>query len=133
MRSKTLCAANILSTIYSLALLWIFGEGLFSSGDLLESMSLLADISRYLSDYVIILYVVILLLIVHIGFITLGTILGWLAFATKKSGPAKTSAILYLLATICFPIYIIFGLPITIVGFIGAGKQKQINISVGEY
>lgn len=46
---------------------------------------------------------------------------------TGCSGGAKFVATLYLIGTICFPVYLLFGLPITIVGFIGSGKQKRIN------
>lgn len=53
--------------------------------------------------------------------------MGWIAYAGKKSGIAKFAATLYLIGTICFPIFLIFGLPITIVGFVGGSKQKRIN------
>ena len=79
------------------------------------------------SPAVTFLYVILVLLCVHIIVFALGCLIGWIAYAGKKSGGAKFSATLYLIGTICFPVYLFFGLPITIVGFIGGGKQKKIN------
>ncbi len=40
---------------------------------------------------------------------------------------ANFAAALYLIGTICFPVYILFGLLLTIIGFVGAGNQKKIS------
>ena len=73
------------------------------------------------------LYAAVILLFLHIIAFVLGCLIGWISYAGKKSGGAKFAATLYLIGTICFPIFFIFGLPITIVGFIGGGKQKKLN------
>ena len=72
-------------------------------------------------------YVMLVLFCVHIAVVVLGVIIGWIAFAGKKSGLAKFAAVLYLIETICFPICLPFGLPMTITGFVGSGNQKKIN------
>ena len=53
--------------------------------------------------------------------------IGWLAYIGKKSGSAKFAATLYLVGTLCFPIYVFAGLPITIVGYVGGGNQKKLK------
>lgn len=68
-----------------------------------------------------------ILLLVHIGVFVLGAVFGWIAYLSKKSGLSKFAATLYLIGTICFPIYIFFGLPLIIIGFIAGGKQKKLN------
>jgi len=70
------------------------------------------------------------LLLIHIVTFTLGVLFGWIGYSAKKSGLAKFASTLYLIGTICFPIYIFFGLPLTIIGYVGGGKQKKINISM---
>ncbi len=72
-------------------------------------------------------YVFIALFIIHIAVFPLGCIIAWISYIAKKSGGAKFAATLYLIGTICFPIYLVFSLPITIICFIGSGKQKKIN------
>lgn len=132
-RSKALCAANILATLYCGALFWIFGGALVRAGgaDFVKALGayfeLVFDLFGTDAIGATFLYVVMILLCVHIALFTLGCLLGWLAFACKKSGSAKFAATLYLIGTICFPVFFIFGLPITIVGFVGGGKQKSIN------
>lgn len=129
MRSKVLLISNILATMYSAYLLWWFGVPIAKAGgfeymsDVVEAFQLLES----LSVDVEFLEIILILLCVHIVAFTLGSIIGWIAFLAKKSGGAKFSATLYLLGTICFPIYIAFGLPITIMGFVGGSKQKKIN------
>lgn len=133
MRSKTLFVANILATVYSAALLWIFGGAVIKAGgaEFIEALSAyfdaVLDLIQMSSPKVAILYGVLILLGVHIVAFTLGCIIGWVALAKKKSGGAKFAAVLYLIGTLCFPVYLVFGLPITILGFIGAGKQKKLN------
>ena len=85
------------------------------------------DLVGFSSVSVNVIYTIVILLLVHIGTFTLGALLSWFAYLAKKSGLAKFSATLYLIGTICFPIYIFFGLPLTIIGYIGGGKQKKIN------
>lgn len=132
-RSKTLLAANILATLYSAYLLYVFVGAIIKAGgvDFIEAVGayfeLAFDLLGMSSPALTVLYVILVLLCVHIVVFVLGCIIGWLAYAGKKSGSAKFAATLYLIGTICFPVYFFFGLPITIVGFVGGGKQKKIN------
>jgi len=133
MRSKTLLISNILSTLYVGYLLWFFGGAIIAAGgmDYIEycqqTFGAVFDLVGFSSVSVNVIYAIVILLLVHICTFTLGTLLGWCAYLAKKSGLAKFSATLYLLGTICFPIYIFFGLPLTIIGYVGGGKQKKIN------
>ena len=132
MRSKTLLIGNILSTIYSIGLFLVFGNAIIEAGatDFIETMTMYFEIiynSIGFDTAATILYVIVILLCAHIVLIILGCIFSWIAYIVKKSGLAKLAATFYLIATICFPIYLFFSLPITIVGFIGGGKQKTIN------
>ena len=133
MRSKTLLISNILSTLYAGYLLWFFGGAIIAAGgmDYIEycqqTFGAVFDLVGFSSVSVNVIYAIVILLLVHIGTFTLGALLSWFAYLAKKSGLAKLSATLYLLGTICFPIYIFFGLPLTIIGYIGGGKQKKIN------
>lgn len=134
-RSKTLLAANILSTLYVIYLFTAFIGMMIklAEAELTEMIgayfAFLIELAGSNSSLEVFLCVVFALLCIHVALFFLGFLFGWIAYAAKKSGLAKFAATLYLLATICFPIYIFVGLPITIVGFIGGGKQKQINRS----
>ena len=132
-RSKTLLVSNILATLYSVYLLWTFGGAIIEAGgaDFVDAIGayfeLAFDLLGMSSPAVTFLYVILVLLCVHIVAFVLGCLIGWIAYSGKKSGGAKFAATLYLIGTICFPVYLFFGLPITIVGFVGGGKQKKIN------
>ena len=132
-RSKTLLVSNILATVYSVYLLWTFGGAIIEAGgaDFIEALEAYFELAFELlgmsSPALTFLYVILILLCVHIIGFVIGCLLGWIAYSRKKSGIAKFAATLYLIGTICFPVYLFFGLPITIVGFIGGGKQKKIN------
>ncbi|MBO5230993.1 MAG: hypothetical protein J6B88_00075 [Clostridia bacterium] len=134
-RSKTLLVSNIMALAYSVYLLWIFGGAIIEAGgaDFIDAVEayfeLLFNLLGTDSSAVVFLYVLVVLLCIHIAAFVLGCLVGWIAFARKKSGGAKFAATLYLIGTICFPVYLLFGLPITIIGFIGGGKQKKINIA----
>ena len=131
-RSKALFVANILATLYSAYLLWTFGGAIIEAGgvEFIDAIGAYFELVFDLlgtSTEITFLYVILVLLCVHIVTFVLGSLIGWIAFACKKSGGAKFAATLYLLGTICFPIYLFFGLPITIMGFVGGGKQKKIT------
>ena len=131
-RSKALFVANILATLYSAYLLWTFGGAIIEAGgaEFIDAIGAYFELVFDLlgtSTEITFLYVILVLLCVHIVTFVLGSLIGWIAFAGKKSGGAKFAATLYLIGTICFPIYMFFGLPITIFGFVGGGKQKKIN------
>ncbi len=130
MRSKTLFISNTLSTIYSVALLWIFGGAVIKAGgtDFIEALSTYFEIVFDLigmNKEIAFIYAVLILLCIHIVLFTLGAIIGWLSYAGKKSGGAKFAATFYLLGTICFPVYFFIALPLTIIGFIAGNKQKN--------
>ena len=133
MRSKTLLVSNILSTIYAAVLLYIFGGGIVAAGGMdyiaycKQYFSLAYEVFGFNSLSINVVYAIVILLLIHIATFTLGALIGWIGYSTKKSGVAKFAATLYLIGTICFPIYILFGLPLTIIGFVGGGKQKKIN------
>lgn len=134
-RSKTLLVSNILATLYSAFLLYTFGGAIIEAGgvDFIDAVGayfeLAFDLLGMSSPTVTFLYVILVLLCVHIFAFILGCIIGWLAYVSRKSGSAKFAATFYLIGTLCFPVYFFFGLPITIVGFVGGGKQKKINNS----
>ena len=132
-RSKALFVSNILATLYSAYLLWALGSAIIEAGgaDFISAVGAyfklafdLLGISSAAMNY---LYAITILLCLHIVTFVLGCLMGWIAYAGKKSGIAKFAATLYLIGTICFPIFLIFGLLITIVGFFGGSKQKRIN------
>lgn len=136
MRSKTLLVSNILASVYSGCLLFIFGgaivqaggaDYIYAVGKYFNTVFELLDFVGQDSALLTFLYVVLILLCIHAILFVLGCLIGWFSYAGKKSGGAKFAAVLYLLGSICFPIYLCFGLPITIVGFVGGSKQKKIN------
>lgn len=135
MRSKTLLISNILATLYAGGLLWFLGDAIANVGGFayLDALISYFDFAfRYLGDLgaeLTLFYVVFILCGVHILLFALGSLIGWIAFAAKKSGGAKFAATLYLLGTLCFPVCLPAGLPITIVGFVGGSKQKKRNNS----
>ena len=133
-RSKTLFVSNILATLYSVYLLWTFGGAVIKAGGMdfidalaeyFETAFSLLDMIGASSTTLGLLYTILVLLTIHIVAFVLGCIIGWVAFGIKK--PGKGAAVLYLIGTICFPLYLFFGLPITIVAFVGSKKQKKIN------
>lgn len=129
MRSKTFLVSNILSTLYSGYLIYWFGGAIIEAGGL-SYISAVIDSFKILNALSInssFLQVILILLCIHIVLFILGCIISWIAYILKNSGIAKFVAISYLIATICFPIYIFFGLPLTIIGFVGANQQKKIN------
>lgn len=132
-RSIALLASVIFSTIYSVFLLFTFGGAIIYAGgmDFVNAVGAYFEFAINLigadSATLNFLYVIVILLCVHIVVFVIGCLLGWISFITRKSGLAKLAAVLYLIGSICFPIYIFIGLPITIIGFIGGGKQKKLN------
>lgn len=133
MRSKALLVSNIFATLYSAVLLCYFGSNIIAAGgtDFINAFitysELLFKLIGISSAEIVFLYAILVLLCIHIAAFVLGCIIGWIAYKGKSSGGAKFAASLYLLGTICFPVYLVFGLPITIIGFVGGSKQKCIN------
>lgn len=134
-RSIALLVSVIFSTIYSAFLLFTFGGAIINAGgmDFVNTVGAYFEFAFKLigadSTTLNFLYAIVILLCVHIGVFVIGCLLGWISFITRKSGLAKFAAVLYLIGSICFPIYIFIGLPITIIGFIGGGKQKKLNVN----
>ena len=132
-RSKALFVANVLATLYAGYLLWVFGGAMVEAGgmDVVYALHAYFEFAFALlgtgASSVTFLYVVLVLLCVHIVAFVLGCLFGWIAYLGRKSGGAKFAAVLYLIGTIAFPIYLFFGLPITIFGFVGGSKQKKLN------
>lgn len=135
MRSKTLFVSSILATLYSAYLLFTFGVAIIQAGglDYIEALGtyfeLAFDMLGMASPTLAFLYIILALLGIHIVTFTLGCLISWIAFAGKRSGSAKFAAMLYLVGTICFPVYLFFGLPITIIGFVAGSKQKKCNLT----
>ncbi len=133
MRSKTLLVSNVLATLYCIYLLWSLIGSIAQAGgaDFLRAMgayfSFLFAIVGISNEMAVVLYLLVILLCVHIFVFVFGCLLGWIGYFSKSGGAAKFSAVLYLIGTICFPIYVVFGLPITIVAFNGAKNQKRIK------
>lgn len=133
MRSKILFVSNVLSTIYAIYLLWFFSGAIIATGGMeyieycKQTFEAIFNLVGYSSISVNAIYAIMILLVIHISTFTLGFIFGWTGYLAKKSGWAKFAAVLYLIGTICLPIYIFFGLPITIIGFVGGAKQKKLN------
>lgn len=134
-RSKALFVSNILATLYSAYLLWALGSSYNRSwaerilyqqwGAYFKLAFDLLGISSAAMNY---LYAITILLCLHIVTFVLGCLMGWIAYAGKKSGIAKFAATLYLIGTICFPIFLIFGLPITIVGSLAAASKSELTV-----
>ena len=132
-RSIALLISNVLATAYSVYLLVAYGGAIIEAGgaEFVEAIGsyfkVVFELFGTSSSAINFMYAVVALLCVHVVVFVLGSLIGWIAFACKKSGGAKFAATLYLIGTICFPIYLFFGLPITIAGFVGGGNQKKIN------
>ena len=124
-----LLVTNILATIYAVYLLWIFGGALIKFGmDFDDAIGIYFDAVTKLigmgSSTAIFLYIVTILLGIHIITFIGGCVLGWISFINNKTNMSKISYKLYLTGTICFPIYLFYGLPITILGYIGYKKAS---------
>ena len=144
MRSKALFVANLLATAYTAFLIYVFGESIveavkliieYGGEEIVEfvvayfqfAFEFLYELAGTAAINIALMYAIIILMLLHFVFFPLGMLCGWLAWFSKKSGGARFAATLYLFGTIFFPIFIVFGLPITIMGYVGASRQKKIN------
>lgn len=136
MRSKTFLAANMLATAYAVYLLWIFGGAVIEAGgaDFFFAIGAYFELAFSLlgmhSPALSFLYVILVLLCVHILMFAIGGFVGWISYVRCNGKGAKAAAVLYLIGTLCFPLYLFFALPVTIVGFVGSSKQKKLNGAV---
>ncbi len=133
MRSKVLLVSNVLASVYAAILLWNIGGGIIAAGGfdyIIDSVNILNTVLKILGTGampVIVIYIAAGLFIAHILLFALGAIFGWCGYAACKSGMAKAAAVFFLLGTIAFPIYLVFGLPIMIIAFVGSSMQKKLN------
>lgn len=134
MRSKTLLASGILASVYSVILLWLFigltivdagGNSIIHAvGGFFESFFEIFNMDLAIINY---LYVLSILLLVHIGLFTVGSIVTWVAFAVGNHTVALIAAVAFLAGTVCSPLCFIIGLPLTVLAFVGVVNQKKIN------
>lgn len=110
MRSKCLCIANVLSSLYAVYLITYFFGGTMNSSGAEAVGGAIATA----------------LVFPHMFMFILGAVFGWLGFLAKKSWAALVAAILYSVGTLLFLAYAMFGIPILILGFVGYSKQKKI-------
>lgn len=133
MKKKSLLIANIVATIYSGYLFYVFGLPIIKAGGLhyleevVQSFKVLFDILGTDSAALNFASTLVTLLGIHIVVFPVGCLAGWIGLVSRKYGFAKLGAWMYLIGTICFPLYIIYGLPITILGFVGCRKQKELK------
>ena len=141
MRSKTALTSNIIITAYFLILLSLFicamipnpePEHLADPHTLQAFVGFLKYFSMHAEEIIagiLIVFVVVTGFIIHSFFVVIATILGWIGYITKKTGFITAAAITNILATVAAP----YAFPITVAscvfGFIGAKKQKLLNIA----
>lgn len=63
----------------------------------------------------------------HAIMMGLGAVLGWLGYGLKASWGALVAAILYTVGAVMFIAYIMFALPIMVLGFVSYANQKKLN------
>jgi len=109
-RSKVLLISSVLATLYVIYLINYFGNsiGNLDSGEELSGAIATALVTP------------------HMTMIGIGAIFSWLGFFFKKSWAALVGAILYCVGALLFIMYIIFCIPLIILGFIGYANQKKI-------
>lgn len=137
MRSKALLASNILASIYIPIL---FGTTIL----LIEQISkirvnipymsfefwiLIFKLVQYSSTALTTVFVIIVLALLHVVLFVLAILLGWIAYARKSWGTGLSSAIIYLVGSVIFPISLVLVLPIMsiVFGFIGAFDQRKYH------
>lgn len=111
-RSKVLFVCALLATLYVVYLICYFGNSMMS-GDSAEAIG--GAIATALVTP-------------HTVIMGLGAIFSWLGFFLRKSWSALVGAILYCVGSLIFIVYIMFGIPLIILGFVGYSKQKKINL-----
>ncbi len=110
-RSKALFVAALLATIYVIYLVFYFG-GAITSDDSVEAIG--GAIATAL-------------VMPHMIITGLGAVFSWIGFGSRKTWAALVGAILYCVGGLLFLIYIMFSIPLIILGFVGYSKQKMIN------
>lgn len=110
-RSKLLLISAIIGTLYSIYVVTYFA-GVGGDGDVAKSIG--GAIATAL-------------VMPHMILVVLATIFNWLGYSGNKRGFALTGAILYTVAGVAFPLYLMFVVPSLVLSFIGFAKLKQIN------
>ncbi|MBQ5911258.1 MAG: hypothetical protein IIW94_04555 [Clostridia bacterium] len=135
MRSKTLIVANIFATVWTGIMLYsaiaFFAKGGTEYFVLANyANSLLNDLLGSLEElqiFMTLLNVLSVFVALHTFLFTLAIIFGWIGYICKGAGFALSAAILYLVGTLLCPIFILSGLPIIILGFVGQACQRKLN------
>ncbi len=109
-RSKALFVGALLSTAYVLYLIFYFGSAM-SASDSAEALG--GAIATALVTP-------------HIIIVALCTIFYWIGFLARKPWGALVGAILYCIGSLLFMLYIIFCIPMIVLGFVGFAKQRKI-------
>ena len=112
-RSKVLFVNSILASLYVIYLICYFRG---TMGDLNSSEEIGGAIAT-------------VLVTPHMAVIGIGAVFSWIGFGLRKSWAALVAAILYCVGAFLFIAYIIFCIPLIVLGFIGYSKQKKL---VGE-
>ena len=111
-RSIALIIATVLATAYTVYLFAYFVGGTANASDTAEAIG--GAIATALVTPHAIMYLI-------------GAVFGWLGVIIKKSWAALVAAILYSVGSLLFLMYIMFGAPILILGFVGYANQKKLN------
>lgn len=111
-RSIILTIATILSTAYAIYLFCYFVGGTAAASGTEEALG--GAIATALVTPHAIMFLI-------------GAVFGWIGVLIKKTWAALVAAILYSVGTVLFLVYVMFGAPILILGFVGYANQKKIN------
>ncbi len=110
-RSKALFVCALLASIYVIYLICYFGS---SMGDMNSAEELGGAVATALVTP-------------HMLVIGIGAVFSWLGFFLRKPWAALVGAILYCAGALLFIIYIMFCIPLIILGFVGYSKQKKLS------
>ena len=117
-RSIALIIATVLATAYAIYLFSYFVSGTANASDTAEALGGVIATA---------------LVTPHAIMFLIGAIFGWLGVFIKKTWAALVAAILYSVGSLLFLMYIMFGAPILILGFIGYANQKKLNKKNAEF
>lgn len=109
-RSKVLFACALVATIYVIYLISYFGSAM---GDMNSAEEIGGAIATALVTP-------------HMIIIGIGAIFSWIGFFLKKAWGALVGAILYCVGALLFMLYLIFVIPLIILGFVGYVNQKKL-------
>ncbi len=110
-RSKALFVCSLLATIYLIYLIIYFGGAM---GDLNSSEEIGGAIATALVTP-------------HMVVMGIGAIFSWIGFFTRKPWAALVGAILYCISALLFIMYVLFCVPMIVLGFVGYSNQKKLN------